>query len=166
MTATNPFTQIKTAIKSYVVAHWDSLDADNPAKVKVGNRWSLDARKDRRQPGDLPGVDIKPVEGGDSNPFASSSSGLFVREYELGIATDGFTVDDPALDQCEWELIRAASKACIEKLNLPALVMAVKVSSTRQTNTDYEASRQHKTWTGAVVISVQFQVKRSDIIPA
>lgn len=166
MTATNPFTQIKAAIRGYVEAHWDSLPTNNPAKVKVGNRWSRDDRKAARAPADLPAVEIRPVEGGDSKPLHTSSSGVFVREYEFGIATDGQTTDDPALDQCEWELIRVATKAALEKLDLPELVLKVDISSSRQTDRDLEASRQHRTWTGAVVISVQFQVKRTDIVPA
>jgi hypothetical protein len=63
MTATNPFTQIKTAIRAYMDDHWAALDDDNPAKVKIGNRWRR-RLKPNTQPADLPEVDLRPVEGG------------------------------------------------------------------------------------------------------
>lgn len=165
MTATNPFTQIKTTIETYVGAHWDSLPADNPAKVKVGNRWSTTQRKGALAPNDTPAVSLRPVDGGDTNPLATSSSGHFSRQYELGIVTDGITPEDSTLDQCEWELIRVAAKASKELLGLTDLVLKVTVSGTRQTNQDLEAGRQRRRWTGAVTITVFFQVSKTSILP-
>lgn len=164
MTATNPFTQIKTAIETYVGAHWDSLPSDNPAKVKVGNRWSATQRKGAIQPADTPAVAVRPVEGGDTNVNATSSSGHFTRSYELGIVTSATTPEDSTLDQCEWELIRVAAKASSEQLGLGSMVLSVTVSGTRQTNQDFEAGRQHRWWTGAVTLSVKFQVSKASIL--
>lgn len=164
MTATNPFTQIKTAIRSYLGAHWDSLDADNPAKVKVANRFRR-LLKDNVQPADLPEVDIRSAEGGRNQFTASSGTGLFQRTYELGIASDDKDASDVSLDQAEWEILRAASKAQQDKLGLSGLVVNVEIDNTRQTKDDAELNRGHKRWSGAVTLVVTFQVPRADLIP-
>jgi hypothetical protein len=164
MTATNPLSQIKAAIRAYMGAHWDSLPDDNPAKVKVGNRFRRNVR-DQTQPADLPEVDFRSGEGGVTRPFASSSSGQFVRAWELGIAGDDHNSGDTSLDQAEWELIRCAAKMQIELLGLNDLIVKVEIDNTRQTKDDAELNRGHRTWSGAVTLIVTFQVKRSDIIP-
>lgn len=165
--ATNPLTTIRQAIEDAVGAHWDSLDEDNPAVVKVGNRWTKNQRKGARQPADFPAVEIRPVqEQNQTNPKASSSSGQFIRAWELGCATDAAPTEDPnVLDQCEWELIRAAAKMQRDKLGLPDnLVVDVGVASTRQTTQDGDQNRGRTRWTGAVVVIVKFQVPTTQII--
>lgn len=164
MTATNPFTQIKTAIRAYMDAHWTALPDDNPAKVKIGNRWRRNLRPNT-QPADLPEVDLRPVEGGGNKFSASSTSAHFQRLYELGIATDDKSASDETLDQAEWELVRVAAKAQAERLGLTDLVLNVEVDSTRQTKDEPELNRGHKTWSGAVTLIVTFQVTRASIIP-
>lgn len=162
----NPFAQVKAAIRSYIVAHWQALGASNAAYVKVNNRWERDDRKNARLAADTPAVDLIPVE---PNTFSlTSSSGLFERSYELGIATDGTTPDD-VLDPVEWELVRAALKMQTDRLGLTSgslIVVSVAVTGSRQTFQDIEASRNRRTWTGAVVLTVRFQVQRADILPA
>lgn len=158
----NPFTQITTAIKSYVEAHWAALPDDNVAKVRVGNRWGKDRVKPARQPADSPAVDIRPLDGGDNK--LTSSTGIFARAWELGIGTDDLEPD--VLDQCQWELIRAALKMQTESLGLTSLVMAVKLDSLLSTREDTAANRNTIYWTGAVVLTVTFQVPRVEILPA
>jgi hypothetical protein len=102
----NPFTQTADAVRSALEARWDAMADDDPAKVKIGNRWGRNARKDARQVADFPAVDIRPVDGRNLNFTATSSTGLFQKAYELGIATDGTPVDDnpDVLDAVEWSL--------------------------------------------------------------
>jgi hypothetical protein len=98
-------------------------------------------------------------------PIASSSTVVLSRSYELGIFTDG-TTPDGGLYDLEWELVRVAAKASKEKLGLPDLVMFVSITPGTPTKQDFEASRNRHTWTGSVVLTVQFQVNRADIVPA
>lgn len=164
MTATNPFTQIKTAIRAYLGAHWDSLPDDNIAKVRVGNRFRRNIRPNT-QPADLPEVDFRSAEGSRNQFKASSSTGLFQRTWELGISSDDRSQNDDSLDQVEWELLRVAAKAAVERLGLSELVVNVEVDNTQQTKDDPELSRNHKTWSGTVRLIVTFQMSVADIIP-
>lgn len=165
MTVTNPFSQIKDALRGYLGRHWDAMDPINPAKVRVANRWMHKGLKQYFQAADLPAVDIRAAEGVDSKPFATSDTGLFARNFELGIATDDRSQEDPSLDQVEWELIRVAAQAAIERLGLPNLVTKVETVNTRQTREDPSESRGRGTWTGVVTIAVGFQVPRAAILP-
>lgn len=160
--ATNPFTTIKAAIKTYLGNHWDSLAADNPAKIKIGNRFTH--KRMPVQPGDLPEVDVRALEGGETKPFASSSTGLFTRNYQFGITTDQADISD-ALEQSEWEFVRAAAKMQKELLGLPGTVLRVGISFERETDIDPEMNRGRRRWTGIVVVAVTFQVPISQITP-
>jgi hypothetical protein len=145
-------------------AHWDSLDDDNPAKVKTANRWRRNL-KPNTQPADLPEVDVRLMDGGFNKPFATNTSGQFGRVWQLGIATDDHASTDDSFDQSEWELVKVAAKAAIELLSLPGLVLSVNVVASSQTKDDGELSRSHKTWSGTVDLEITFQVPRADIIP-
>jgi hypothetical protein len=169
MATTNPITQIRTAIEAAVGAHWDSLPNDNAAKVKVNNRWGANrAKPAARLTADFPAVDIRPAQEQNQNDIKfSSGTGVFVRSWELGLATDERPWDDPAaLDEAEWQLVRAATKMLRDKLGLPELVVAVAIPATRQTPADQQPQQQGAArWSGAVVVAVKFQVKQSDLIP-
>jgi hypothetical protein len=164
----NPFTQTADAVRSALEARWNALADDDPAKVKVGNRWGRNARKDARQVADFPAVDIRPVDGRNMNFSASSSTGLFQKAYELGIATDGTPVDDnpDVLDAVEWSLIQVAAQAAANKLGLPTLVLKVEIESSRQTPDDESQNRGKRRWSGVVVLVVTIQVPKSQIIPS
>jgi hypothetical protein len=114
MATTNPITQIRTAIEAAVGAHWDSLPNDNAAKVKVNNRWGANrAKPAARLTADFPAVDIRPAQEQNQNDIKfSSGTGVFVRSWELGLATDERPWDDPAaLDEAEWQLVRSRRSA-------------------------------------------------------
>lgn len=167
MAATNPLSQIKAAIVAAVNAHWDSLDSDNPAKVKAGNRGNANnvAKPSARRDADFPHVEVEPGDESENKVPSSSTSGTFIRSYLAKIATDDRTPDANTLDQIEWELLRAALKMSRDKLGLPGLVMTVFVGQTRQTNQDTEPQAGVKRWAGSVALRVQFQVPLTDLLP-
>jgi hypothetical protein len=73
----NPFTQTADAVRLALETRWNALADNDPAKVKINNRWGRNARKDARQVADFPAVDIRPVDGRNLNFGATSSTGLF-----------------------------------------------------------------------------------------
>jgi hypothetical protein len=73
----NPLTEIKTALRGYLVAHWASLDPTNPAFVRVQNRGGVIFRKGQGV-ADNPAVDTRRVEIRTITPFKTSSSGTFL----------------------------------------------------------------------------------------
>jgi hypothetical protein len=162
----NPFTQVADAVRLALETRWDALGDNDPAKVKINNRWGRNARKDARQVADFPAVDIRPVDGRSLNFSASSSTGLFQKAYELGIATDGTPQDEnpDVLDAVEWELIRVAAQAAKDKLGLPTLVLKVEIESSRQTPDDEQQNRGRRRWSGVIVLVVTIQVPRADIL--
>jgi hypothetical protein len=161
----NPFTEIKTALRGYLAAHWDSLPADDPAKVRVNNRGGVIFRKGQGV-SDSPAVDTRRVELRGANPLATSSSGVFVAVYELGYRSDEGKRDDDteSLDATEWELVRVAAKASVAKLGL-SYVLRVGVEAARQTTAATEMSKEGQ-WSGVVTLVVEFAKPRSEIIPA
>jgi hypothetical protein len=164
----NPFTQVANAVRLALETRWSAMADDDPAKVKINNRWGKNSRKDARQVADFPAVDIRPVDGRGMNFTASSSTGFFQKAYELGIATDGTPVDDnpDVLDAVEWSLIQTAAKAANDKLGLPTLVLKVEIESSRQTPDDEQQNRGKRRWSGVVVLVVTLQVPRAQILPS
>lgn len=161
----NPLTEIKTALRGYLAAHWDALPADNKAKVRVGNRGGVIFRKGQ-QFADNPAVDTRRVELRDVSPLKTSSSGTFVAVYELGYRSDERKTDDDleVLDATEWELVRVATKACVEKLGL-SYVLRVAVEAARQTVAATEMTKEGQ-WSGAATLIIEFQQTRAQIIPS
>jgi hypothetical protein len=161
----NPFSEIKTALRGYLAAHWDGLPADNPAKVRVNNRGGVIFRKGQ-QAADNPAVDTRRVAIRDANPLATSSSGLFVTAYELGYRSDEQRTDDDTkvIDQTEWELIRVAARAAVEKLGL-AYVTRVRVESAAETTAQTDMTKEGQ-WSGVATLVIEFQQSRAAILPA
>jgi hypothetical protein len=153
----NPLTEIKTALRGYLVAHWASLDPTNPAFVRVQNRGGV---------ADNPAVDTRRVEIRTITPFKTSSSGTFLAVYELGYRSDEtkLDVDTESLDATEWELIRVAAKAAVEKLGL-SYVLRVAVEAARQTVAATEMTKEGQ-WSGAATLIIEFQQTRAQIIPS
>jgi hypothetical protein len=164
----NPFTTVADAVRLALETRWDAMADNDPAKVKINNRWGRNARKDARQVADFPAVDIRPVDGRNLNFSASSSTGLFQKAYELGIATDGTPQDanPDVLDAVEWSLIQTAAKAAQDKLGLPTLVLKVEIESSRQTPDDESQNRGRRRWSGVVVLVVTLQLPRAQILPS
>jgi hypothetical protein len=162
----NPFTQTADAVRLALETRWNALADNDPAKVKINNRWGRNARKDARQVADFPAVDIRPVDGRNLNFGATSSTGLFQKAYELGIATDSTPQDEnpDVLDAVEWELIRVAAQAAKDKLGLPTLVLKVEIESSRQTPDDEQQNRGRRRWSGVIVLVVTIQVPRAVIL--
>jgi hypothetical protein len=161
----NPLTEIKTALRGYLVAHWASLDPTNPAFVRVQNRGGVIFRKGQGV-ADNPAVDTRRVEIRTITPFKTSSSGTFLAVYELGYRSDEtkLDVDTESLDATEWELIRVAAKAAVEKLGL-SYVLRVAVEAARQTVAATEMSKEGQ-WSGAATLVIEFQQTRAQIIPS
>jgi hypothetical protein len=164
----NPFTEIKAALRTRLGSHWDALAADNPARVRVGNRWGRNALKPpSRQPADLPAVDVRRVETRDMK--LTSSSGVFLAVFEFGITSDerASTDDTEVMDASEWELIRCAIGAAVSTPPLGlSYVQRIGVESSQQTLADPAQSGGTQRWTSAVRIVVEFNKPRSEIIPS
>jgi hypothetical protein len=73
-------------------------------------------------------------------------------------------VDTESLDATEWELIRVAAKAAVEKLGL-SYVLRVAVEAARQTVAATEMSKEGQ-WSGAATLVIEFQQTRAQIIPS
>lgn len=161
----NPLTEIKTALRGYLVAHWNALPDGDPAKVRVANRGGVISRKGIA-PIDSPAVDTRRVEIREVNPLQTSSSGTFVVVYELGYRSDERKADDDTevLDATEWELVRVAAKASVEKLGL-SYVLRVRVEAARQTVAQTEMSAEGQ-WSGVATLVIEFQKPRTEIIPS
>lgn len=160
----NPFSEIKTALRGYLAAHWESLPADNPAKVRVNNRGGVIFRKGQ-QHADNPAVDARRVEIRDA-ALQTSDTGLFVVAYELAYRSDERKTEDDTetIDQLEWELVRVAAKARAEKLGL-SYILRVAFESARQTTAATEMTKDGQ-WSGVATLVIQFQKSRAEILPA
>jgi hypothetical protein len=96
----------------------------------------------------------------------TSSSGTFVVVYEIGYRSDETKQGDDteSLDAVEWELVRVATKACVEKLGL-SYVLRVAVEAARQTVTATEMTKEGQ-WSGAATLLIEFTKPRTEILPS
>lgn len=167
----NPFTEIKAALRTRIGTHWDGLAADDPARVRVNNRWGRNALKPTsKQFADLPSVDVRRNELRELK--LTSSSGLFIVAFEFGVLSDdrASTDDTEALDATEWELIRCAVGASVPTPPQPVLglsyVQRVGVEFSRQTLGDDVRSPGTQRWSSAVTVLVEFNKPKTELIPS
>jgi hypothetical protein len=161
----NPFTEISSALRGYGEAHFTALPDGHKAKVRVGNRGGVIFRKGQ-QFADNPAWYIRRVELRDVSPLKTSSSGTFVVVYEIGYRSDETKQGDDteSLDAVEWELVRVATKACVEKLGL-SYVLRVAVEAARQTVAATEMTKEGQ-WSGAATLLIEFTKPRTEILPS
>jgi hypothetical protein len=150
----NPFTEIKAALRGYLAAHWTAMADDNPAKVRVANRGGVIFRKGQ-QFADNPAVDTRRVEIREANTTRTSTSGGFVVVYELGYRSDERKTDDD---------IEVAAKASDEKLGL-AYVNKVRVEAARQSVAATEMTNEGQ-WSGVATLVIEFTKPRTEILPS
>jgi hypothetical protein len=161
----NPFSEIKSSLRTRLGSHWDALPSDNPARVRVGNRFARNFLKPTaRQAADFPAVDVRRVET--RGMKLTSTSGHFLAVYEFGITSDerASTDDTEALDESEWQLIRCAVGASSAGLGL-SYVHQITVESSQQTVGDATQGATQR-WTSAVRVVIEFSQPKTEIIPS